>query len=93
MLDSALKNRSRTPFLLGAATTLLGILLWSQLSAPAPAYAQLPDSAAQRNEMVQELRAMNGRLAEITGLLREIRDDARQKGAQKPEPKGPPPPR
>ncbi|MFH1745664.1 MAG: hypothetical protein ABIG44_01335 [Planctomycetota bacterium] len=71
------RKRPWSGFLLGAGTVLLIGLMWLNL-APPPAYGQLADSAAQRNEMIKELRGVNQKLTEITGLLREIRNDARQ---------------
>ena len=64
----------RSAYVLGAATVLAGVLMWSGLSAPRVAYAQVPDSGSQRNEMIKELRTSNQKLTEIAGLLREIRD-------------------
>lgn len=61
-------------YVLGGATILLAGLLWQGLSAPPPAYGQIPDSGKQRNEMIKELRIANKKLTEISGLLTEIRD-------------------
>ncbi|MFQ5805282.1 MAG: hypothetical protein ACE5I3_02395 [Phycisphaerae bacterium] len=84
-------NRSRSSlgfwrgFLLGgAALTLLG-LLWQAAPQPPAAYAQVPDSGAQRNRMIQELVTTNKKLTEIVDLLKEIRDQ----NAGKPRPKQP----
>jgi hypothetical protein len=60
-------------FLLGIATALFALVAWHTMS-PQPALAQVPDSGAQRNEMIAQQKLTNEKLAEITGLLREIRD-------------------
>lgn len=61
-------------YLLGGATLVLVGLLWQFFSQPPPAYGQVPDSGAQRNQMIQELVSANTKLAEITKLVKEIRD-------------------
>ena len=70
-------------FALGAVTILAVGLLWQGLGAPAAAYGQVRQSAAQlrafdsgrqRNEMIKELRAANARLGEISSVLKEIRN-------------------
>ena len=60
----------RSAYVLGAATVLAGVLMWSGLSAPRVAYAQVPDSGSQRNEMIKELRTSNQKLTEIATCLR-----------------------
>lgn len=65
----------------GAAAALAAALLWHGPAAPPAALAQVPDSGAQRNEMIRELQIANRRLGEIADLLREIRDA--QAGADK----------
>ena len=78
MMTAEPRKRFWSSFLLGACAVLVAGTLWLNLTAPAPALAQVPDSGAQRNAMIKELRSMNGKLTEIAGLLREIRDDARK---------------
>jgi cell division protein FtsB len=68
------------PFTLGLAAMLFVGLLWRGADLPPPAYGQVPDSGAQRNEMIQQLRATNQKLTEIVKLLTEIRDQ--QEGAE-----------
>jgi len=65
-------------YLLGLATCVFVGLLWQVVSHPPPTYAQLPDSGAQRNRMIQEQVNANKKLSEIAGLLREIRDQHRE---------------
>ena len=72
------EKRFWSSFLLGACAVLVAGTLWLNLSAPTPALAQVPDSGAQRNAMIKELRSMNGKLGEIADLLRDIRNDARK---------------
>lgn len=75
-------HRFGTGFLLGSAGVLSVGALWFALSSPPPAYGQIPDAGAQRNEVIQELRTNNRTLTEIAGLLRDIRDDARKNAAK-----------
>ncbi len=78
-------NRSRLnwvgPLLLGGVLTLAAQAALHALWSPRPALAQVPDSGAQRNEMIREQRITNQKLTEIAALLREIRD--RQPGARR----------
>lgn len=82
---------SRRPFwpafLLGVLTIAAAGVLAGALLRPSAALAQIPDSGAQRNEMIRELQTSNRKLAEIADLLREIRD---QGGRDRPETKGRP---
>ncbi|RMF84462.1 MAG: hypothetical protein D6744_03080 [Planctomycetota bacterium] len=65
-------------------TIVVTTLFWR--AAPVrPAYAQLPDAGAQRAAILQELRASNSKLTEITSLLKQIRDQTKPK-SEKPEP-------
>jgi len=86
-------RRFWTPYLLGLATMLFVGLLWRGASSPPPAFAQIPDSGAQRVQMIAELRTANKRLTEIAKILGEIRDrqdagvpskDARRMQTQRP---------
>ena len=81
-MNSDPKSRFWSGFLMGGCTAALAGALWLGLSRPPAALAQVPDSGAQRNAMIKELRESNRKLADITGLLREVRDDARK---QKPD--------
>ena len=67
-------GRGRSAFVLGALTVLLAGALWLGLTAPPSAFGQVPDSGAQRVEMLRELRAINSKLTDIAAILREIRD-------------------
>ena len=52
---------------------LAGCLLGSAAShalRPRPAWAQVPDSGAQRNQMLVELKAINRKLGDIEALLK-----------------------
>jgi hypothetical protein len=69
---------------------LVAGLIGQTFVSPPAARAQVPDSGAQFNEMVKELRIANQKLTEIAGLLREMRDaQAPAKGGSesKPPPK------
>lgn len=72
-------RRNLTTFSFGIASALFVGLVWQGLTAPPPAYGQVPDSGRQRQEMVSELQAANKKLAEITTLLKQIRDQAPSK--------------
>ncbi|MBU0616562.1 MAG: hypothetical protein KKI02_02475 [Planctomycetes bacterium] len=61
-------------FLLGGATLLLAGLLWQGVNQPPPAYAQVPDSGAQRQRMIKEMVTTNQKLTEAVNLLKQIRD-------------------
>ena len=63
------------------------------VSNPQPAYAQIPDSGAQRERMVRELTQVNQQLKESVGLLREIRDLAKGETKDERRPGRPTPPR
>ena len=63
-----------TAYVLGGLTVLATVVLLNGLLAPPAAFGQVPDSGAQRAEMIGELKTSNQKLAEIAGLLREIRD-------------------
>ena len=77
-------NRFWSVFACGAACALGVVLLWQSLYQPPVAQAQIPDSGRQRNEMVEELKLANKKLAEIAGLLTEMRDlDRKQAAADK----------
>jgi hypothetical protein len=69
---------TRRPWLAALTIAACVVVIAGTVSGPSGggAYAQLPDSAAQRIEMLQELRLMNKQLADIAAVLREIRDRA-----------------
>jgi len=66
-------SRIGAGFLLGVAVTLGGLLAYQSLLQPPPAYAQIPDSGAQRERMIRELVTVNQRLTEIVATLKDIR--------------------
>lgn len=76
-------------FLAGLATLVLAGLLWHAAGQPPPVYAQIPDSGAQRNQMIKEQAVTNQKLTQIIELLREIRDlckaEAGAKRSAKPD--------
>jgi hypothetical protein len=83
-------RRFWSAFVLGGLTVLAAGLLWQGLSKPQVAYAQVPDSGAQRYEMITELRTSNRKLTEVVALLKEIRDlqaaPKKEKEAKSPAP-------
>ncbi len=73
-----------TGFAFGAAALLACVLVWGELSRPGVALAQVPDSGAQRAQMIAELKTANIRLGEMLVVLREIRDGEKPKGGEPP---------
>jgi len=75
---AGLVPRTVRPFLLGLGLALATTALWAHLAAAPPTLAQgppsPPDSGVQRDRMIQELAAANQKLAEMTEILKEIRD-------------------
>ena len=59
--------------LLTAVLVLQGLILAGQwlgtASLVAPAQAQIPDAGGQRNEMIRELQALNGKMDKLIGIL------------------------
>jgi len=66
----------------GAVGLFVGV--WLLAVRPAPATAQIPDSGRQRVEMIRELREINQQLKEVTKLLKDIRDQGREKTPKPP---------
>lgn len=76
------------PFLLGIAGSALAIaLLWAAM-APPPAFGQVPDSGAQRLEMIKQLKSANQKLDKIASILSDIRDGKTASDPRKADPKG-----
>jgi hypothetical protein len=72
-------------FVIGGVMLVALALIWQGLSRPTPAYAQIPDSGAQRDRMIHEMVTTNKKLTEIANLLKEIRDQsAAEAPGQKP---------
>ncbi|MBU0638703.1 MAG: hypothetical protein KKB50_07555 [Planctomycetes bacterium] len=80
MIETHVKQRNWPSYALGAVTTLVVVALWGSFVVPPRAHAQIPDSGAQRYEMIKELRTTNQKLGEIASILGQIRD---QQGAEK----------
>ena len=74
--------------LIGATIVLLLALTWFNFSAPPAALGQVPDSGAQRLDMIRELRTANTRLAEIVTLLQEVRDGLKGRTTEPAGPSG-----
>lgn len=76
-MDRTRSAPSRTrPAVLAAALLIGGAALGqvSQRPSQTPAPNPIPDSGAQLQTLIAEVRAGNQKLAEIAALLREIRD-------------------
>lgn len=65
----AFPHSKRWALLLVLSGCLLGSVA-SQVLPARPAWAQVPDSGAQRNQMVTELQAINSKLSDIEALLK-----------------------
>jgi hypothetical protein len=70
-------------YVIGVVTLVSVGLLWLGAPQPPAAYGQIPDSGAQRNQMIREIMNTNKKLAEIADLLREIRDQGKAAAADK----------
>ncbi len=70
----ALRQATGIGFALGVAAGIALAALAMPLIAPRTAFAQIPDSGRQRDQMLKEQQVTNERLGEVVGLLREIRD-------------------
>lgn len=68
-----MNSSNTTSKLLAAVVVLQGIILlgqWTGQGPVTPAQAQVPDAGSQRREIVDELRAMNGKLDRISETLK-----------------------
>ena len=50
--------------------SLILISQWTGSSVIAPAYGQVPDAAGQRIQMIDELKAMNGKMDRLMELMK-----------------------
>jgi hypothetical protein len=66
------KRHSLLTGLMAGALAMWG--LNALTATPRVAEAQVPDAGAQRAEMITQMRSMNDKLANIAGLLTDIRD-------------------
>jgi hypothetical protein len=71
--------------LLTVVLVLQGVILAGQwLGAPAlvsPVQAQIPDAGGQRNEMIKELTALNGKMDRLIGILESGKLEVKVAGA------------
>jgi len=42
---------------------------WTSSGPVTPAYAQIPDAGAQRNQVIDELKSLNGKMDKLVDLL------------------------
>jgi len=62
----------KTSRLLVVILVLQGLLLlgqWTGQGPVTPAHAQIPDSGAQRQQMLDELKSMNAKMDKLIGIL------------------------
>jgi hypothetical protein len=82
----------KTTKLLTVVVVLQGLILLGQwLGAPSllsPAQAQVPDSGAQRVQIIEELKALNGKTERLISLLESGKLQVRVAGEEKAAPRG-----
>jgi hypothetical protein len=61
----------------GVALVIAGAMLGQVFHSPPPVYGQVPDSGAQRRELIALSKQTVERLDKIVGLLSQIRDQTR----------------
>ena len=82
-MDAHTTDRFWRGFVVGGIVFLAIGMLWLGLGQPRPAYAQVPDSGAQRMQMIREQQTTNQKLDAIVKLLTEIRDQGADKSDEK----------
>jgi lipid-A-disaccharide synthase-like uncharacterized protein len=85
------KRASWSLIAFSGALLLVGVLLGQGLLTPRAAQAQIPDSGAQLNAMITEMKTTNQKLTEVVGLLKEIRDAQVAEQGEKKDKAGKPP--
>ena len=67
----SVKNMNPTHRWLAVIVVLQGLILLSHFGStmPTPAYAQIPDAGAQRNQIIDELRTLNGKMDKLMAML------------------------
>jgi len=58
--------------ILGVIVVLQGLILlgqWTGSGPVTPAWGQVPDAGAQRNQMIEELRTLNGKVDKLVDVL------------------------
>jgi hypothetical protein len=66
----------RAAFVAGMAVVLALVIAWRALE-PRVALAQVPDSGAQRNEMIIELKQLNEQVKTLSAVVKEIREQTK----------------
>lgn len=82
-MDARTTDRYWRGFAVGGIAFLAIGVLWLGLGQPQPAYAQVPDSGAQRMQMIHEQQLTNQKLDTIVKLLTDIRDQGAEKSGEK----------
>ena len=72
-------------FFAGVIFVLALLFAWRAVE-PRVAFAQVPDSGAQRNEMITELKQLNEQVKALTAVVKEIREQTKppKEPARKP---------
>lgn len=79
------QNRPRLTFVLGALVVLTCLRVWTGPQPILPrAEAQIPDSAAQRKQILDEVRRTNDLLVQVKDLLEKGTLNVRVQGADNP---------
>ena len=66
--DARNKNRFLVGVVVCQGLLLLGFATWGSAGAP-PATAQIPDAGAQRQQLVEEMRALGAKVDKIAQIL------------------------
>lgn len=72
----SLRPDGRTLLIAGLAAALV-LVLAGRAFEPRAALAQVPDSGAQRVEMIAELRQLNEQVKALTAVVKEIREQTK----------------
>lgn len=82
-MDAHTTDRYWRGFAVGGIVFLAIGMLWLGLGQPRPAHAQVPDSGAQRMQMIREQQFTNQKLDVVIKLLTDIRDQSAEKQDEK----------
>lgn len=82
-MDARTTDRFWRGFAVGGITFLAVGILWFGSAQIRPAFAQVPDSGAQRMQMIREQQFTNQKLDVVIKLLTDIRDQSAEKQDEK----------
>jgi hypothetical protein len=82
-MDARMSDRFWRGFVVGGIAFLAIGMLWLGTGQPRTALAQVPDSGAQRLQMIHEQQLTNQKLDIVVKLLTDIRDQGADKTGEK----------